>query len=46
MAKGLNSAQYKKIFDFFLEELPALALKVVGISADIAFKDIDDSLSI
>ena len=34
IAKGLNSAQYKKIFDFFLDELPSLCLKVVGINTD------------
>lgn len=46
LAKGLNSAQYKKIFDFFLDELPGLALKVVNINADKAFKEIDDALSL
>ena len=44
LAKALSSTEYRKMFDFFLAEIPDLALKVVGIDPIKSFKDIDEQL--
>lgn len=46
LAKALSSTDYRKMFDFFLAEIPDLALKVVGIDPIKSFKEIDEQLKL
>lgn len=43
LGRALNTSEYKKIFDFFVIEIPDLLLKLVGIE-NKKFKSIDESL--
>lgn len=43
MGKAFNTAEYKKVFDFFVAEIPDLLIKLVGIDLR-NFKSIDEAL--